>query len=515
MVFFIPDSMKNRFVRSLVLLCIFLSFGITRVFGFSSETATYTFRYAPEKTGTHGTTNFFIRELARYNMTTLPNTSFTYHYADTRKIEKPEPYTYQVTIAFSETNCSGDIYYRGFNIADILEPEIVDFELIVVQNGNHIHKETFSEVRAMDQAFSVTSVFENLDDSGNFDVLVSDVSFYSDDSDRDRFAQRINFIDSYYASIEAMDIISAELSAMKYLPGQLIKNLMKVHEAERIFKAVGGSEFNRALHLDDQDVAGYRAKSRQFQIKMETARERLQRNMNAVDTINPSQTVEMIAQTYVEEISRFFFRSQSVSHTLQSYYFGLGYVEFNASHLSSLQRDLDEIIRKSGYSRSAGFAVKNFKTAIFQSFVTQAKYFLEKEQFNVAKGILINGSKFYQAAYGGPAPVELNILMSKSNYGIYNSYLHLINRAVDIGNYGLAENYMEKATRFQAENTSTIISNNHIVKLTEKLADLYISKGFNLLAEDEFKEAIYCFEQAHQLCFSIQLFNHDYLIKQG
>jgi tetratricopeptide (TPR) repeat protein len=217
----------------------------------------------------------------------------------------------------------------------------------------------------------------------------------------------------------------------------------------------------------------------------------------------------------VEEISRFFFRSQSVSHTLQSYYFGLGYVDFNASLISALQTDLPELLRKAGYESSTGFAIKKFKAAIFESFIDQAKYFLEKEQFNVAKGLLINGNRFYQSAYGRSAPVELNILLSKSNYGIYNSYLHLIDRAVDIGNYGLAENYMEKATRFQAENTSTIISNNHILKITEKLVDLYISKGFNLTGKDEFKEAIYCFEQANRLCFSIKRFNHDYLIKHG
>jgi tetratricopeptide (TPR) repeat protein len=515
MVFFLTYIMKRRLLQFLVVGCLFLTVGIARSFGFSSEQATYTFRYAPENDGVIGTTNFFIRELARYNMATLQNTSFTYHYVDARKIEKTEPYTYKVTIALSGTNCSGDIHYRGFDISDILKPDNADFELIIVENGNYIHREMFSDIRAFDESFFATSVFESLDESGNFDVLVSDIRFYSDDSDKALFTRRINLIDSYYASIEAMDIIIGELSTLKYLPGQLIKNLVKVKESERILDVIKRSEFNHSINIDNHDVAGYRNKLAQFQMHLETARERLQRNVNAFDAINPKRTVAMIAETYVEEISRFFFRSQSVSHTLQSYYFGLGYVDFNASLISSLQTDLPELLRKAGYESITGFAIKKFKAEIFESFIDQANYFLEKEQFNVAKGLLINGSRFYQSVYGRSAPVELNILLSKSNYGIYNSYLHLIDRAVDIGNYGLAENYMEKATRFQAENTSTIISNNHILKITEKLVDLYISKGFNLTGKDEFKEAIYCFEQANRLCFSIKRFNHDYLIKHG
>ncbi|MFU8842367.1 MAG: hypothetical protein ACNA7V_01020 [Bacteroidales bacterium] len=506
---------RSRIIQgvAVALFCLLPIMGI----GFSplSEPAIYTIRYTPDNAEKHQTNNFFIRELARLKMATLQNTSFSYHYIDTRKLEKIEPYTFKVHVELSGIKCTGDIHYRGFDMTDILVPNFADLEIIVEDKGNYIHRETFQRVQTDGQVFSFSSVFESFDESDNFEIFISKVRFYSDDADKDLFTRRVNIIDSYYASIEAMDIIIMELSSMKYLQGQLIKNLIKINEYERIFKVIERSPFVAALNLGQHDVAGYFTRLRQFQIQIETARARLQRNIKAIDSINPQITLDMIADFYVNEISRFFFRSQSVSHTLQTYYYSLGYVDFNASLLSSLQSGLPEIIMKTAYDKNAGLAIEQLKTGVYKAFIAQAESFIEKEQFNVAKGLLINADKFYRSAFGQQVPVELNILLSKSNYGIYNSYLHLIDRAVDIGNYGLAENYMDKATKFQSENASTIISNNHIHKVTEQLVELYINKGFNLAGKDEFREAIYCFEQANRLCFSIKRFNHDYLIKHG
>jgi len=111
--------------------------------------------------------------------------------------------------------------------------------------------------------------------------------------------------------------------------------------------------------------------------------------------------------------------------------------------------------------------------------------------------------------------LELSIQMSKANYGIYNSYLHLIDRAIDIGNYELAENYIQKAKDFQSGHSTTIIANQFINRVSEDLVDLYISKGISQNVEGEYEEARYCFEQANAVCHSLGKYNHDYVIKHG
>jgi hypothetical protein len=116
-----------------------------------SEPSIYTVRHSTDNTGQNQINNFFIRELARLKMATLQNTSFSYHYLDIRKLEKLEPYTYKVHIELSGIRCSGDIDYRGFDITDILMPNFADLEVIVVEKGNYIHRETFQNVVAEGQ----------------------------------------------------------------------------------------------------------------------------------------------------------------------------------------------------------------------------------------------------------------------------------------------------------------------------------------------------------------------------
>ncbi|MEZ5196618.1 MAG: hypothetical protein R2764_09505 [Bacteroidales bacterium] len=155
------------------------------------------------------------------------------------------------------------------------------------------------------------------------------------------------------------------------------------------------------------------------------------------------------------------------------------------------------------------------KNYIFQAYQLKAKQLIEEENYYIAKGILVNAQAFYETSFQKSSPVELNILISRANYGIYHSFLHLIDRAIEVSNYDLAEKYIKKAQIFQGENSITIISDKYLIDISEELARLYISKGTQLLEDGEYDEAFYCFNQAHKICFDIGRFNFDYEIKHG
>ena len=66
-----------------------------------------------------------------------------------------------------------------------------------------------------------------------------------------------------------------------------------------------------------------------------------------------------------------------------------------------------------------------------------------------------------------------------------------------------------------AFNSSTIIANQFITRVSEDLIKLYISKGVSQNSTGEYEEARYCFEQATKVCQMLGKFNHDYIIKHG
>jgi hypothetical protein len=481
-----------------------------------NETATYKFEYSVDKSKKSSINNFFIKELAKHNLTSLRNTNFVYHYTISKSFQKKDPNTYAVEIGLKGESCTGDIYYRNFNISDILQPELADFTVVVVDRGNYYFAHNFSGINYIDsEGFVGDFVFETNNINRNYDVIIDDIEFYSSEADKALFYQRIAYIDSYYAAISAMNTLLEQMKHLNYRTSSITDNFLRLTEFERIYKVIANAEFLQHLNLETNDVGGYHKKLREFRIELTNCQDRLDIVLNSMEYIELDRLIPDVADIYVEEVSKFFVLSQNVTHSQQAYYYNLSRVNYSAAVIASLQQGLLRILTKTKYCNDTDFVYDKLKSEIYDAYLKKAETLIESEQYHIAKGVLINAENFYEVAIGKRIPLELNILLSKANYGIYNSYLHLIDRAIDIGNYELAENYIEKARNFQADNSSTIISNKYIRQVSEELVKLYINKGFSQAQEEEFAESIYCFEQAHRICQNIGQFNHDYILKHG
>jgi len=175
----------------------------------------------------------------------------------------------------------------------------------------------------------------------------------------------------------------------------------------------------------------------------------------------------------------------------------------------------EKLIDKTGACNEKAQVVILLKDQIFQSYLNRAKKFMDEEKFHMATGVLKNAERFFKLTNGTTLPVEYNIINATANYGIYTSYIQVTDRAIEVGNYELAENYINKASEFQKQHQETIITDKYLKKMTNNLVNLYIVKGNSLNESRDFYEAKYCFGQAHRLSTSIFIFNKDYEIKHG
>ncbi|MCB0823756.1 MAG: hypothetical protein KDC09_13735 [Bacteroidales bacterium] len=481
-----------------------------------NESATYKFEYSADKSPKVKINNFFIKELAKHNLTSLRNTNFVYHYTVSKSFNKIDPNTYSVDVALIGDGFSGDVFYRNFDISDILQPDMADFTVVVVDNGNYYYAHDFAGLNYTGSSgFNSSFVFETNYLNRDYDVVIDNLEFYSSEADKQIFYDRISYIDNYYAAISAMNKVLDEMKHLNYRVSSITENFIRVSEYERIFNTIASSEFVKQLNLETNDVGGYHKKLREFRIELDNCQDRLSTVLSSMDYIELDKLIPDVAEIYVEEVSKFFVLSQNTTHSQQAYFYNLSTVKYSSSIIGDLQQGLLKILSKTKYCNDTDFVYDKLKVEIYNAYLRRADKLINDEQYHIAKGILINAENFYSIAIGQRIPLELNILLSKANYGIYNSYLHLIDRAIDIGNYELAENYIEKARNFQADNSSTIISNKYIRQVSEELVKLYINKGYEIAQDEDFGESIYCFEQAQRICVNIGQFNQDYVIKHG
>ena len=472
--------------------------------------------YSGGGTAEKAVNNFFIRELAKHNLTSLYNTSFTYHYTLQKSLERVEPFTYRLDIKIAGDHFEGDIHYRDFNLSDILQPEQTGFKAIVEVDGNYIYSREFKDIPVDDEnIFHVGFTFDAFVNEQNIEVNIEDIDFNSIEKDKSGFNKRISYIDNYYAALAAIEQSLERIGRIEISSTDPVDLFICISELERIYSRIRHSEFIDKLGLTRESHPGFFIKLTKLQNKIAGLHYFHDSKIGEVDFLRVSQSINEISEKYIDEVSRFYYLSQETTHAYQPYFYNLGMFSCQSSDLYRYIKGMNRILRKTGYCNDTDAIAGQLKQEIYNTYLERAKSLVDDEYYYLAKGLLTNAESFYKASIGEEMPLNFNILMSKITYGIYNSYVHLIDRAIDIGNYELAENYITKARDFQQGNSAIILSAKYIRSVSEKLVQLYISKGIRQNQNEEYREAIYCFEQAHDVCSNLGVFNQDYIIKHG
>lgn len=481
-----------------------------------SESDSYVFEYTPIKSERTEINNFFIKELAKFNLSSVYNTRFTYHYSVNRRINEVDEHTLGVVAELKSDKCTGNVFYKGFDISDILMPEIADFTIVVEDNGNFIHSREFKEVVLNnEQAFFAGFEFEILDNTRNYTFRIDQVKFYSFPNDRDNFYKRIGYIDNYYAAIDALKTMLSRYESLDFTPVRLPQAFMKIQEMERLYANISTSEFLLQLELTSIQLQELDYNMQEVKTRIYNHKSKYSKLLSTFEFLRLNSDMEALAKSYVDEVTEFATLSQEVTYSHHEYFYNLGLVNYTSYDFYSYKKGLSSILAKTKFCNDTDLVLQILKHEIYRAFLNKSEELILQEQYYLAKGVLTNAERFYHASLGQVNELDLNIQMSKANYGIYNSYLHLIDRAIDIGNYELAENYIQKAKDFQEKHSSTIIANQFIVRVSEDLIKLYINKGISQNQSGEYEEARYCFEQANSVCQSMGKFNHDYIIKHG
>ena len=312
-----------------------------------------------------------------------------------------------------------------------------------------------------------------------------------------------------------MENTLVEFNEIQLSKGYIVETLLKLMELERIYNNVISSDFLMVLRLGNNDNAGLIEKLNKFDYDLVRYKSYYSALLNSTDYIKLNENLTKCAKNYVNEIAEYFVLSQEVTHSFSSFYYQMGTLDYNLSSIVHYQNSIDQILLNTGYCNDTNEIFRELKRKIFEAYLQKATDFINNENYNLAKGILNNARSFYNTAVNTYIPMDFNVLVSQANYGIYHSYLNVIDRAIEVGNYQLAEDYINKAGSFQKENSTSIISDKYISRISEKLAYLYIIKGDQMNEGGEYSDALYCYGQAQQICDNIKRFNFDYEIKHG
>ncbi len=480
------------------------------------ESNSYVFNYSIDKPVENSVTNYFIKEIARYNLSNIYNTQYTFHYEMNHLIQLTSPNTFTVSTDIMGRKCTGDIIYKGFDISDILAPEKVDLKIILLSEGNYVLSKDFFGVPLDDSNHChIEFIYETLKENRPYSLKIENTHFYSDLNDQEKFNKRISLIDDYYAAIAIVKQALKRFNEIDLNKNSIIDFYIQLKEFERTYQLVSKGAFIAELGIEPHDEGGYFENLTALKNQLVRFIEYFDILTESEDSFRVNKSVKAYAELYVEEATKYLMQSQQVTHSQSSFYYRLGFIKYDQRFLNCYSKDISQVLNKTNYRNSEKTIFQKLEEQIFKVYLDKADELIKTHRFSLALGMLRNAEGYYKVCFNNVLPVTLNLLISQANYGIFNSYLQLIDRAIDAGNYNLADSYLDKAMQFQKENAISIITDDYMRQISERLTILYIARGNELIEEEEYKNATFCFEQALKLCKRISRFNYDYDIKHG
>lgn len=117
-----------------------------------------------------------------------------------------------IEVEFKNFSCSGDIFYKGFNVSEVLFPAKVEFSGNLVDNNNQI-KETFSitptKLNPTYNKFQFTAT--DTINYNQYKFVFKTKNFIYDESNKADFTHRKNDIEYYYNADARMSMAFADL----------------------------------------------------------------------------------------------------------------------------------------------------------------------------------------------------------------------------------------------------------------------------------------------------------------
>ncbi|MCD4745434.1 MAG: hypothetical protein K8R58_03960 [Bacteroidales bacterium] len=147
------------------------------------------------------THNYFIKEIAKIELKNLDQVKFTYFYKIYKCIKEIPPGNFKAVIKINSDTCIGKIFYKGFNISDVLIPSKADF-IVNILNNNNIFKsyKIKNLILKLKKTGAVKLKFNDTLTDKQYSLDIKDIRFYSDSSDKIAFNNRLMLINDYYAS---------------------------------------------------------------------------------------------------------------------------------------------------------------------------------------------------------------------------------------------------------------------------------------------------------------------------
>lgn len=247
-------------MKRLILLLIFLAFygsaeSQTQIIFQNNETKSWLLTYL-QNTGEESqrVINEMLSAIAQYIPKPVQQTKITFNVSESIKITR-QANIVNIFVAYEDITLSGDVFYKGFDMTDVVLPSKYEFSGILYR-GNDVVLANLNQPKINFTApySEVLLKYTDTAQASKYRFVVSTTQFYFDHNTRDRFREKATLVDQYYQADVDLKNIHNQMNAIDPDAFEVINSTQEyMGTIKKNLDNISGAAFWQALRIESFD----------------------------------------------------------------------------------------------------------------------------------------------------------------------------------------------------------------------------------------------------------------------
>jgi len=470
----------------------------------SDQTKSYLLSYTNSYEESQQVINEMIDAIAKFIPKPVNQTKITFNVEESIKITRSQTVV-SIYVTHQNIIMSGDVFYKGFNMTDVLVPSKYDFKATLsYKNGTKI-KDFVQQITNFTPPFN--EVLLQCNDTAlanNYDFEVTSVKFYYDYVVRNRFREKAALIDQYFSADFDLNDINKKLSEIDLKVFEEIeKSQSEMNKLKATEDNISNAAFWQALHIETYDPLKLNSKLFDVKKKHSEIQNQLNYTKSIIHELYYDKGVELYNNKKTYDAKTAFEKSLSYNPSYAPSQFYLAQIAFETNKTEEAKLQLKKLFTLDNIDGNTQKAAFSLVSAIEWRDMNSAAGLLTDGKYTEALAAVDKAESFCKSIPSYSCNDTIELIRHDCHQGIYNSYVKSADNLFIVKKYKEAGNEVLKAILYQQKFPEYIPHNDDALALKQKIGieEYYqsMTKGKEKMISKEYRAAFSEFDHASSL----------------
>lgn len=496
--------MKTRIILILLIFTCLNTRAQVQILFQSDQTKTFLLSYTNSYEESQQVINEMIDAISKFIPKPVNQTKITFSVDENIKITRSQTIV-SIYVTHQNIMMSGDVFYKGFNMIDVLLPTKYDFKATLsYKNGTKI-KDFVQQISNFTPPFNEVLLQCNdtaLSNSYNFEVTA--VKFYYDYTARNRFREKAGLIDQYFTADLDLNDINKKLAEIDLKTFEYLENSQsEMNKLKSLEDNISNAAFWQALHIEAFDPLKLNMKLFDVKKKHTEIQNQLNYTKSVIHQLYYDKGVELYNKKKTYDAKTAFEKSLSYNASYAPSQFYLAQIAYETNKTEEAKQLLKKLFTMDNIDVSTQKASFSLVSAIEWRDMNSAAGLLTGGKFTEALAAVDKAESFCKSIPSYTCNDTIELIRRDCHLGIYNSYLKSAENLFNVKKYKEAGNEVLKAILYQQKFPGYIAHNDDALALKQKIGieEYYqsMTKGKEKMISKEYRAAFAEFDNASKL----------------